>query len=163
MTPYGARYFDQHWFRSWLVFWWHLAIIWSNFDSGIHSRVMLTLILNIPIFKSCFNFRYVKLQPYLSGNKRLKCKNHSPVLTQWCYCSLALSHWKVFLLLPGSTSYELCTEWQFPAIGSPLALLISQWRHWHRLTWIWHEEWQGRIRVEYICSAHFAYIIPVLI
>ena len=32
VTPYCHLYPCQHWFRYWLVAWWHQAITWINFD-----------------------------------------------------------------------------------------------------------------------------------
>ena len=31
-TPYGIMELGQHWFRQWLVAWWHQAITWTNVD-----------------------------------------------------------------------------------------------------------------------------------
>ena len=47
VTPYDDRDLGQHWFRKWLVAWWHQAITWTNVDlssvrsSGIHLSAIL--------------------------------------------------------------------------------------------------------------------------
>ena len=46
VTPYGDMDLCRHWFRLWLVAWWHQAITWTNVDwssvksSDIHIRAI---------------------------------------------------------------------------------------------------------------------------
>ena len=37
MMPYGGRDLGQHWFRLWLVVWWHQVITWTNVDLSLRS------------------------------------------------------------------------------------------------------------------------------
>ena len=69
LCPSDINNLGQHWFRSWLVAWWHQAITWTNVDlprmitwlsSSIHSRVMFTWILKISIPKLCLKFTHLK-------------------------------------------------------------------------------------------------------
>ena len=46
LAPSGTKELGQHWFRWWLVAWWHQAIIWTNVDIssvkfwGIHFKTI---------------------------------------------------------------------------------------------------------------------------
>ena len=67
--------------RSWLtpvhvMAWWHEAITWTNLNlpsrsSSIHSRVMLTRILNVSIPMLCLKCTDLKWQPHLPGHNEL--------------------------------------------------------------------------------------------
>ena len=73
VTPYGVRYLGQDRFRQWLGACRHRAIIWTSVDlsaaksCSIHSRVMFTWILKMPITKLCLKLKHLKLHPHLSG------------------------------------------------------------------------------------------------
>ena len=45
VTPYGDIGLGQHWFRWWLVAWWHQAITWTNVDLSSVSSSYLHLML----------------------------------------------------------------------------------------------------------------------
>ena len=40
VMPYGYIAFHQHWFRQWLVVWWHQAIPWTNIHLST-ARILL--------------------------------------------------------------------------------------------------------------------------
>ena len=46
VTPFGSRDLGQHWFRQWLVAWWHQAFTWTSVDlsslrsSDVHLRAI---------------------------------------------------------------------------------------------------------------------------
>ena len=67
VTPYGNIPADlnQHWFKWWLVAWWHQAITWSNVDlssmgpSGILTEGIYRLTTK------CLKIIYLKILPHL--------------------------------------------------------------------------------------------------
>ena len=66
VTPYGSRDLSQHWFRQWLVAWWHQAITWTNVDlsslrsSDVHLRAISLEISEPSVTKIRLNFFLLK-------------------------------------------------------------------------------------------------------
>ena len=67
LSPFVDIDLGQHWFRQWLVAWWHQAITWTNVDlssarsSGIHLRTISWDIRQPPFTKVSLKFTYLKL------------------------------------------------------------------------------------------------------
>ena len=77
MMPYGNRDLGQHWFRQWLVAWWHQAITWTNVDLasvrsiGIHLSTILWEILQPSITRIGWRITFLKFLWNLPGANEL--------------------------------------------------------------------------------------------
>ena len=78
MTPYGGRDLGQHWFRQWLVAWWHQAITWTDVDlssvrpTDIHLRASSQEIHQPSITEIICKIKYLKFHSNFPGANELE-------------------------------------------------------------------------------------------
>ena len=77
VTPYGVRYLSQHWFRYWLVAWWHQAITWTNVhlsllrSRDIHLRTVSQSIPHLSTTEITLRITYLRFHSNLPGVNEL--------------------------------------------------------------------------------------------
>ena len=111
--PYGVMEHGQHWFRQWLVAWWHQAITWTNVDwssvrsGGIHQRAIFQ-----EIHKIWYEFENydLRLHLHLPGAIELN-DSHDLVSTYTPYLVHWLNKWPLNISQP---NYLSCQEPHLP-------------------------------------------------
>ena len=77
VMPYGCRDLGQHWFRKWLVAWWHQAITWTNVDmsslrsSDVHLRAISFEISEPSVTKISLKIIFLRFYWNLPGANEL--------------------------------------------------------------------------------------------
>ena len=98
VMPYDDIDLGQHWFRQWLVAWWHQAITWASVDlssvksCGIYLRTISHKMLNICILDTSLKITNLRSQLHLPGANQLTEFQYGPAqisLTRRCiHCFL---------------------------------------------------------------------------
>ena len=84
VMPYGDIYVSQHWFREWLVAWWHQTINSTNADlswivfCGIHQRAISQMLISL-----ICNMQSIGRSPHGDFRTTLSCPTVHFSPTSW--------------------------------------------------------------------------------
>ena len=144
VMPNGDIDLGQHWFRKWLVAWWHQAITWTNVDlssSRSKDNHLMAISQDKPqpsITEFSLKITYInflsnlpgdnelRLQPHLSGDNGLMWSGNNHNCCMFYFMFIARHNWFETAMYACHNGPDLCQHQpNFGSIGPTLAQFWS--------------------------------------
>ena len=152
MRPYSITKLGQHWFREWLVAWWHQVITWTNVDlssrrcCGIQLMAISQEILKTSILDMSLKISNSTLQWRHNGHDSVS--NHQP---HDCFLNRLFRHRSKKtskLRVTGLYTGNSPASGEFPTQMASNAENVSIWWRHHEITatsssvqWVNKKQW----------------------